>query len=316
MMRWLIAATALAAGFGCTRGGDSPERDAGGSDGGLLADGAVYPPPRTDLVPAVGGPATLDLATWNIENFPADGTTPRVVADLVASMDLDIVAIQEIADVAAWNELVARLPEHGGLLSEHTYSNGTFQKVGFLYREGLVELSAGILLFAQTGFEFPRPPLQAIASVDDGVNPPLDFVIITLHLKAGQGDLDRQRREEALVLLEDHISQSVVGGGLDSEVVILGDFNETVTDFEGEAVFDPFRLEPASYTLRSEPLADDFGVSFLPGGVMLDHVITTTALDQAAGGADELIPPLHLQLSGYEGIVSDHLPVVLRLPIF
>src|SRR5690606_42157527 len=103
--------------------------DAGGAGGDAASDAAWYEPPRTDLVAPVGSGATVDIATWNIENFPADESTPSLVADLVASLDLDLIAVQEITSVVAFNELVARLPDHGGLLSSHTYGDDTYQKV-------------------------------------------------------------------------------------------------------------------------------------------------------------------------------------------
>ena len=82
--------------------------------------GSDYPPARTDVVPSVGSSSTLDLATWNLENFPGFSSTPQDVADLIASLGLDLVAVQEIQSIAAVDELVARLPGYGGILSAHT----------------------------------------------------------------------------------------------------------------------------------------------------------------------------------------------------
>src|SRR4029079_16543071 len=87
-----------------------------------------------DLVPALGGPATLDLAAWNIENFPKSTRTVADVADLITSLDLDLVVCDEIASVTAWNELVALLPEHEAVLSSHRYTATSYQKIGLLYR--------------------------------------------------------------------------------------------------------------------------------------------------------------------------------------
>src|SRR5690348_1683220 len=57
---------------------------------------------RTDLVPAVGSPATLDVACWNLRMFPESAdATPRLVGDLIASMQLDVVAVEEIDSRAA-----------------------------------------------------------------------------------------------------------------------------------------------------------------------------------------------------------------------
>ena len=41
-----------------------------------------------------GSDATLDIITWNIENFPKESTTLEYVQDLILSLDPDIVALQ------------------------------------------------------------------------------------------------------------------------------------------------------------------------------------------------------------------------------
>src|SRR5262245_46554192 len=96
-------------------------------------------PPRTDLMPAVGSEETLEIACWNIENFPAVINTPSLVADVIASLAIDIVVTEEIASETAWAELAARLAEtHDAVLSTHQYSPTEYQKIGVLYRRGLV----------------------------------------------------------------------------------------------------------------------------------------------------------------------------------
>src|SRR5262245_47611002 len=67
-MRSALVVLAIAA--GCTRDGMvfEPQPDA--------ADSWPYPPPRSGVVPPIGGPDTLEIATWNIENFPASAATP------------------------------------------------------------------------------------------------------------------------------------------------------------------------------------------------------------------------------------------------
>lgn len=290
-----VVCLALVVGCGSADPGDG-DADAG------VDGGPDYPAPRTDLVPSVGTDATLDLATWNIENFPLNPATPALVADLVASLDLDIVAVQEIEDLDAWQELLDRLPEHDGVISTHTYSNGTFQKVGFLYKADVVSLSEPTLLFENMGYEFPRPPLSVTVTADD-----LDFVLITLHLKAGRGDEDRQRRTDAVVALEQHIADTVAG--VDPEVVVVGDYNEVVTSTGGRAVFDPFLDQPAAYTLATDELATEGRFTFVPSHSMLDHMVRTASVPEGT----VVIPPLDVQLLGYENGVSDHLPVVMSL---
>lgn len=287
-----------------SNGEDTGEPDAGPIDTG-------YPPPRSDLVSRVGTALTLDIATWNIENFPQSSTTPEVMADLITSLDLDVIAVQEIQDVEAFEELDARLPRHRGVLSPHTYGNGTYQKVGFLYREDLVSLTSVTTIFAGSGYQLPRPPLQATLTVRDSE---LDFTIITVHLKAGLGQEDRERRAASIELLAGHIKGLVDGPG-DDEIMLLGDFNETVDTAVGRGVLEPI-LGDDTFRFLTEDIANQGSATYLPSGVMLDHIVTTAALDDdLEGGLGPKVPRLHQELPSYRDDVSDHLPVVISLPL-
>lgn len=271
-----------------------------------------YPAPRSDLVDPVGSAASLDIATWNIENFPQFDNTARIASDLIASLALDLIAVQEIADIDAFGELVARLPDHDSVLSVHAYGNGSYQKVGFVYRSDLMTITDQVLLFLDEGYVFPRPPLQVTVTVQ-GADPPLDFIAIVLHLKAGRSFEDQDRRDRAVTLLEAHVSTLVAE--TDADVVILGDFNEVTTDADGQMVLGPFLSSPA-YRFRSEPLASAGEFSFVPSEVMLDHIVTTSALDDEFGAAAPVIPRLDQDVAGYLSVVSDHLPVAIQMPIF
>lgn len=297
-------------------GGVTDELDAGGlpfdagrEDAGPIDTG--YPPPRSDLVRKVGTALTLDIATWNIENFPQSSTTPEVVADLITSLDLDVIAVQEIRDVEAFEELDQRLPHHKGVLSPHTYGDGSYQKVGFLYREDLVSLTGVTTIFSGSGYQFPRPPLQATLTVR-GTD--LDFTLITVHLKAGLGREDQERRAASIELLAGHIKSLVDGPGED-EIMLLGDFNETVDSTGGRQNLAPI-LSDDTFRFLTEDIANQGTPTYLPSNVMLDHIVTTTALDDELEGAlGPKVPRIDNELPTYRGNVSDHLPVVISLPL-
>jgi len=282
----------------------------GTPDAGSELDGAGYPAPRTDLVPKIGTDNALDIGTWNIENFPRNTSTAALVADLIASMDLDIIAVQEIEDILAWDELVERLPDHDGVISPHTYTNGSFQKIGFLYKRDLVELTEPEMLFTNMGYEFPRPPFATKATVAGGP----DLTLITVHLKAGRDFDDRDRRTLAIEALETHVADVITP--VDPDVLLLGDFNETITSSVPRAVFDPFLDKPDSYHLHTDQLALEGRFSFVPSRSILDHLISSSSLADEFAGSIGQIPPLHVQLVNYENAVSDHLPVVVSMPIF
>ncbi len=302
---------------GCKEGGDSDGGDGDAGPGDAPDGGGTgYPDPRDDLVAAVGSAGSLDIATWNIENFPRTVDTPRIMADLITSLDLDLVGVVEIASVDHWDELLARLPHHEGILSSHAYGDGSYQKVGFLYRKDLMTVDGGALLFDDQGFDFPRPPMQVQVHVDDGVHTPVDFLAIVLHLKAGPDDENRARRRDAMITLEAHM-RDVVDAGDEDEIIVMGDFNEELETDTNREVWAPFLDAPADYAVRTDPLSGGpSSYTYVPNERFYDHFITTAGLEGEMSASAPTIIHLEQQLSTYLSTVSDHVPVAVSMPIF
>jgi endonuclease/exonuclease/phosphatase family metal-dependent hydrolase len=304
VLRLGLAALALVT--GCR---DLPDRPARPD-----ADGAPYPPPRTDVVPALGSPDTLEIATWNIENFPASTATPGAVADLITSLDLDIIIVEEIADDEAWTELMERLREHGGVLSPHRYSETEYQKIGVIYRRSMVTAGAMRLLFIDDTWAFPRPAGSLPVAIDDGVHPALTVELIGVHLKAGVSPEDGERRRLAVERLDGHLRAQIAGGGED-EVVLAGDYNEVLDTATGQANLAPLLTAPDRYTVHTRDASNAGAISFVPTRRLLDHITTTAGLAGETAAARLAIPPLDALFAGYVDGVSDHLPVVLIAPL-
>ncbi len=299
--RWLVRLGLLGAvaAPGCDLVRDQPPPDATpGLDGPR--------PPRDDLVPALGGPATLDLAAWNIENFPKSERSVGFAADLITSLELDLVIVEEVASVAAWDELVALLPEHEGLLSSHRYTATSYQKIGLLYRAGTVTVGEPELLFASDSYAFPRPPFKVHVAADG-----YDLDLIGVHLKAGGAPDDGDRRAQAVRVLDAYLTAQIAAGGED-EVILLGDYNEVITTPEGRARMAPL-LVPERYRLRTQAAAEAGERSFLSGRV-IDHLLTTAGLEEELGDRPAIIPRLDQQVGRYDADLTDHLPVILLMP--
>lgn len=298
----LIAAAAIA---GCDLGRDAVQPDAASTETDAI------PPVNGDLVPPVGSPTTLDVACWNLEWFPKDSRTVALVADLITSLELDLVIVEEVASIAAWDSLVARLPAHEGVLSSHRYSPTEYQKIGVLYRADLLTVGPPELLFPADDYGFPRPPMKLHVDVVGGG---LGFDAIGLHLKAGTAPEDAARRAAAMVTLERHVRDQVDAGGED-ELIVLGDYNEVLTTTSGQAVLAPMLSAPERYRFRSQEAAAAGEASFLPSGRVIDHIVTTAGLAAEVGEVRAIIPRLDAQLQRYDAYVSDHLPVVLSIPM-
>lgn len=305
------AATALTA---CPIGTTpDPDRDAGPEDTG-------YPPPRTNLTDALGSDDTLDLGAWNLKNFPCGNESfsnvcrddqagsVELVTDLIASMALDVIAVEEIADVDAFEEIVQRLPDHEGVLSTDEYFDGSYQKIGLIYDATVLEAGEPVALFASSD-DFPRPAFQ-LELRWIGPGDPLTFLVIALHLKAGETGADRGERTRAIAQLEQYVGNLVDGDGQDN-VVLLGDFNETL-DAEGLPVFQPLR-DTARYTIETMVNFNAGEATYISSDAIIDHMVTTAALSGAIGDGQSVIPRLQFDVDDYRDLVSDHLPVTLSL---
>ena len=301
-----LIALALAS---CDLSESSGEPDAR-ADAEVGPDGEIYPypAPATNLVPALGADNTLEIATWNLENYPATSETPAVVADLITSMDLDIVVLQEIASEQAFTELVERLRHYDAVLSPHRYTPTDYQKIAVLSKREVATVVRDELILVTESYNFPRPPLRVDLTVGD-----LSFALIGLHLKAGVQTEDAERRAQAVVNLDNYMQAEIAADG-ETQFVVLGDYNEVVDTSEGETVLAPFFSQPAPYTVRSDAAGDAGQVSFLPADIMLDHITTTAALDPSWASAVANVVPLSTQLPSYQSRVSDHQPVVLVVP--
>jgi endonuclease/exonuclease/phosphatase family metal-dependent hydrolase len=276
-----------------------------------------YPLPRTDVVPPFGSADTLDVATWNVRNL---GTTELgqeltdvgLVADIIASLDLDIIAVEEVASIAAWDELVARLPDHEGVLSSHTYDVDDYQKIGFLYRASVVEIDDVDLLNLRdgSGTPFARPPLQVRFSHRDGRHADITLDMIGVHLEAGRMDSDIDKRTRSVPLLASHIQRQISAG--EDEIVLLGDFNEVLDNSAGAAILEP--LIDAGNTFRTAALADR-GESSHASDRLIDHIVTSSGLAAELGGREATIRRIDGDVARFDAVVSDHLPVMLAIPL-
>ncbi len=274
-------------------------------------DDTGFPAPQGDVTEAIGSATSFDVATWNVRNFPTTSRTASLVADVITSLDLDVVALQEIADQASFDEVLARLPGHEGVLSTHTYGDGSYQKTAVIYRCGALSAGAPILLFSGDGASFPRPPLQVPFHYDDGSRV-LDFTVIVVHFKAGDDSESSGRRAEAFVKLANYV-RSLVDGPQADEVFVMGDFNERLDEPTGAANWAPF-LDTNHYVVRTVPLAENGEASFLSSrNALIDHIVTTRALDDEVGAGVAVIPRLEFDVPNYRDVVSDHRPVVFVL---
>ena len=278
------------------------------------------------------------VVTWNIRFFPEPSTDIERTGEVLADLDADLIAVQEIADSSALasmldqvNSLLARQARESGQGSSRHYDyelaesgghGGQF--VGYVYDENSVELSDVKTLKSLQMTPDLRPGLFARVKSKRGG---LDFQVIVMHTDSGTRDRDYQNRVRFLDSLGVELGERRAA---DADVIVLGDLNtmgRLAEDGLGRVGWDE---EIANLDRR----AAEMGLSRLPNspscteyyrgrGSFLDHILVSTAMAEAPAGsvarvfgycAEADCQPIDQENMPYDYVhVSDHCPVVIDL---
>jgi len=285
----------------CGDGENPPLPDA---DADIEEQAPDLPVDEVELPP----PPPLTLATWNLKQFPASSSTVENVALAVQQLGLDVVAFQEIQNTSAFDSLVRQMPGYDAVVYGGPYDD--LNRIAVVWRTSLVSLRRSDQILTEDTYAFPRAPVLAELEVLDGGTVTMDFTLIAVHLKAGTEATDEQSRTRAVVQLSDFVGELVSGPG-DDEVIIVGDFNEAPTDADAGQVFAPFLSRGDLFRVLTWDLDVPQEATYLPGDVVLDHMVSTIQLDDDIGAAVPTVPAIEDQFIGYTANVSDHRPVLI-----
>lgn len=265
-------------------------------------------------IPSLGTDTTLEIVTWNIQNFPKKrDSTLLLLRTLLARLDVDLYCIQEIEDTIAFVNLLRELPGYRGIYSSDDYGS-FYQKTGVIYKAGVITVDNVHQIYWNND-SFPRPPLvMTVTASSNGAA--FDFRLIVLHLKAGSGREDGVRRAGACRLLKLFIDDQRAQGG-EQDFVVAGDWNDELNKPETENVFLPFLEDTLNYRFLTLPLAgNEFYGSVVPSNVLFDHILVTTdALTEYENGKTITVR-LDDELVDYRRLISDHRPVMATFPVF
>lgn len=264
------------------------------------------------LVNRKGTESTFEIATWNIENFPKSGkNTIESTSLLIQNLDIDLIAVQEIASINAFDSLMSKLDNRRGILSDDTYNSSDYQKTGIIYKTDIISIGSGTVksLFENDSYAFPRPPLAAFVEVRDEAGIQFDFNIIVLHLKAYGDDESESRRRSACLKLKGYIDAEIAAGA-DPDFVVLGDWNDQLTDTGEDNVFLPFLDNPDDYLFLTGSLINQYSYIDTRYKSLIDHImVSRNCLDEYGRGDAEVLY-LDDVYSEYPAIISDHRPVL------
>ncbi len=277
------------------------------------------PPDNPFEMARVGTDSTLEVMTWNLEQFAKSGNiTAEQVIQAIEALNVDIIGLQEIHSPTYFQAVVDGLEGWTGFKAN---SAGYDIDLAFLYREDdHLQFESIMEIMTNEWRPFPRRPLLFLGSFNGR-----PIAVINNHLKCcGNGTINENdsgdeetRRRDACLLLEDFVITNLS----DRSVFLVGDFNDELTDDMDNNVFANFLGDPDQWRAADMAIAEGHssGWSFPGWPSHLDHILIDQSLFAAADGADAEVHviPLHSFLpqgwNQYDEEISDHLPVVLKL---
>ena len=264
--------------------------------------------------PEIGQTESLDVITWNIENFPKSNQTINYVTNIINDINVDIIALQEIENQVSFEQLENNL---FGSWTGYRSENSNWGELSYLINHDNVEITHypyTILDDYEYYFAY-RPPYVVEVSFNEET-----FIIINVHYKCcGDGNLEQDdwdeeyRRQQANHYLKNYIDTYLSN----QNVIVLGDFNDDISESTNN-VFSNFLDDTENYYFADIHIAEgpSSNWSFPSWPSHLDHILITNEIfdnyninsaftfkiDQYMGGWNQ-----------YDNYISDHRPVVINL---
>jgi endonuclease/exonuclease/phosphatase family metal-dependent hydrolase len=263
-----------------------------------------------------GTDATFDLVSWNIEWFPKNNNTSSNVQDILANLEADIYALQEIEDTTLLKQIVSNIPDY-----ECYFKSSYYGGLAYVYNTNTIQVNSKYEIFTSNLYwnTFPRSP-QVLDFTFLGD----EYIIINNHFKCcGDGILDvnnsndeENRRLQAITLLKQFIDDNFSS----KRVILLGDLNDNLTDNADNNIFQDFINDTANYLFTDMQIAQGNSIdwSYPTWPSHLDHILITNELFDDFQNFNSLVSVIRIDdyMSGwnnYENNVSDHRPIGLKL---
>jgi endonuclease/exonuclease/phosphatase family metal-dependent hydrolase len=265
-----------------------------------------------------GTDTTFEVVTWNIEWFPKNGQiTVDYVTQIIGALDADILAIQEVDDIGAFENMTTNLVHYEGYLESLWFAG-----LAYIYKPAVVNINGIYEIYTTSPYwsAFPRSPMVMDLNYKDE-----RIIVINNHFKCcGDGILnlsdpedEETRRYYASNLLKEYIDSNFP----DENVIVLGDLNDDLADNPAHNVFQQILDDDENYMFVDYEIATGANSewSYPNWPSHLDHILITNELFENFNNTiaevktikiDEYMPGGWDQ---YESNVSDHRPVALKL---
>ena len=280
----------------------------------------IDPPPEITIDSLFfGTDSTFEIITWNIEWFPKNGQiTVDLVTQIIAALDADVYALQEIENSNYFETLLQEINDFGTLNTWQGFrANSAAYDVNlaYIYKSNEITLEEDIYEIYQNEYYYlPRSPLVMEIKWNG-----TEIVIINNHLKAFSDGESEERRRQACILLENYIVQNLPN----ENVILLGDLNDSLLDDEYDNVFNPFLNNPDLYEFADMEIATGSSTdwSYPSWPSHLDHILITNELFDEINDENSEIQTIKIDeyldggWSEYEQNISDHRPVGIKLKL-
>ncbi|MFY2563552.1 lamin tail domain-containing protein [Corallococcus terminator] len=272
----------------------------------------------------------LSVGNWNIEWFgsptesPADDALQLAnVTTVLTDTKVDVWGLGEMVNTTEFNKLKSNLGSYSGFLandpsvtSGSNYYSFNEQKVGLLYRTGLVEVRQAQIVLGEYDYDFAsRPPLRVDLRITRGTSS-VDLTVLVLHMKAMATADDYARRLAAGQHLKEYLDFNLPT----QRVMVVGDWNDDVDESTttnpgtGGQKFDtPYRdfvNDTARYTFVTQAMSLDGVASTVSYSTFIDHqLVSNEMLANYVPNSAAVIRPA---ITSYGSTTSDHYPIVSR----
>ncbi len=275
------------------------------------ADTTVISPPQNIWnIPVVNNWDGLEVITWNIQEFPQSGNTVNYVNEIISDLLPDIIGIQEITDISQFEYLSTQIPAYEFI---HTnYNNDWGLDLGFITRRDCIEILNYSTLFPSDGWEFAgRYPLKAEILWGCGEST-INLTVINVHFKAYDDGFEQ--RFGASGILSNYILTHP-----NDNIVVIGDFNDEITDPESNNSLWPLVSDPNAEFVTMVIANNSYQNSYPWGSYagFIDHILISSNLfDENENGFTQTQRiDDYVGSSNYQNQISDHRPVMWKIPI-
>ena len=263
-----------------------------------------------------GTDTTFDIISWNIEWFPKNNNTASEVQEILARLEADVYALQEIEDTTLLKQVVSNIPGY-----ECYFKSSYYGGLAYVYNTNTIQINSKYEIFTSQPYwnAFPRSP-QVLDCNFMGNN----YIIINNHFKCcGDGMLntnntndEENRRLQAVTYIKQYIDNTLLG----KRVILLGDLNDEIIDNTANNVFQDFINDNTNYLFTDMLIAQGNSIdwSYPTWPSHLDHILITNELFADFQNFNSLVSVIRIDdymgtWSNYENNISDHRPIGLKL---